>query len=143
MPQLLEANLSAWRVFNVCSSQMRVVGMGTPIGLDIDAIDLAIARAGINEFEERDVFFKVQELGLAYARHLRIKEEARQVNEAKKAGKKIPTTRVQKQPPPMFTPEEIRARRAAQDEEIRALMADPDAAVSCAPPGGEDDEFEV
>jgi len=141
MPRLLVANETAWRVFALCSSQMRVVGMGTPLGLEFSAIETALQRAGVNPVEEQETFFKVHELGLAYARHLRIKEEARQAADAKKNGQR--TTRVQRQPPPMFTPAETAAREAADAEEILRLISDPWSAVSSRTPGGADDEIEV
>lgn len=104
MPTLDEDNVQAWEVFAICSSQMRVVGMGTPLGLEFAAIDRAMQIVGVHPLDRTHVFEKVRRLGEAYARQINDKAEA---DRNKREGKK--TTKAQVQIPPMYTVEEMRA----------------------------------
>ena len=76
MPTLAPGNELAWRVFSVCSSQMLVVGLGAPLGLRFEAINIAMDHVGVHPDERREVFEKVRLVGEAYAEQINDRMEA-------------------------------------------------------------------
>lgn len=93
MPELLPENYLAWQVFTVCSSQMLVVGLGSPLGLRFEAIEIAIDHVGVHPDERRGIFEKVRLLGEAYAEQINARIEAerpKDKNSAPKRGADLP-----------------------------------------------------
>lgn len=111
MPELWPQNAKAWEVFAVASSQMRVVGMGTPLGLEFDAIDRAMDAVGVHPDDQGWMWHRVRRVGEEYANFLRKRQEAEHA--AKDKNRK--TTKSSAQPPQMI---------AANAEAAAKMIAD-------------------
>lgn len=101
MPELEPDNALAWRVFAVASSQMRVVGMGTPLGLEFAAIDRAMDVVGIPDPDRPFVFERVRLAGQAYAKQIRDSQESHNRERAVR-NKQTVETRAGHEFPPMY-----------------------------------------
>lgn len=99
MPDLMVANFFAWKVFATCSSQMRVVGMGTPMGIEFPAIDRAMDLVGIPDEDRDETFEKVRMVGEAYAEHVRRRQETDRSEQERASGRS--STRSAVMMPPM------------------------------------------
>jgi hypothetical protein len=140
MPILSPENETAWQVVRVCASQLRVVGMGTALGFDFDAILTAMDIVGVNLVERRTVFELVRHAGEAYAALLnRRAEEDRRAADPKAAK----TTKVKVQPPPLLkNAEGVQVRDRAEAGAARAAAGDlPSAMLSASALSREDSEL--
>ena len=91
MPDLWEENLLPWKVFTIAASQMRVVAMGTPLGLEFSAIDRACEFVGIPATEWQTVWNRVRRAGEAYAAQIRKVQDQKQRQEAAKSKRPVST----------------------------------------------------
>lgn len=101
MPELWEENLLSWKVFTVAASQMRVVAMGTPLGLEFSAIDRACEYVGVPDTERRTVWNRVRRAGEAYAAQIRKAQDQKRRQEELKS-KRTSTSKGGPDLPPMY-----------------------------------------